>query len=422
MVSKRYVPRIVERELDELLGLFGAVLIEGPKWCGKTTTAMTRSASKLLLTDPARNFENRLRAESDPALAISGKAPRLIDEWQEVPKLWDAARFECDSRGGEPGQFIFTGSATPRDEERPMHSGAGRFAKMRMDTMTLFELGESSGEVSLSNIISGKRCEGAFGSMDSVTIAERVVRGGWPAAIGRDALAASAMARRYIDMVAEEDLTRVDGVRRDPDKVRAVISSLARNESTLATIKTLVSDLGGEVARQTASSYISLLARLSFVRDIPAWSPAMRSPVHLRESRKHHLADPSLAAAALGATPEALLGDFKTLGLLFESLALHDLWVYARANGMGLYHYHDARDLEVDAVVARPGGAWVPVEVKLSSAQLDEASDNLVAVEGRMVAAGNEPPAAKVAVIGYGSQAHVTERGVQVVPLDVLAP
>lgn len=303
-----------------------------------------------------------------------------------------------------------------------MHSGAGRFAKMRMDTMTLFELGESSGAVPLSGIVSGERYEGAFGSMDSATISERVVRGGWPAAIGRDARAASAMARRYIDMVAEEDLTRVDGVRRDPDKVRAVISSLARNESTLATIKTLVADLGGEVARQTASSYISLLARLSFVRDIPAWSPAMRSPVHLRESRKHHLADPSLAAAALGATPEALLGDFKTLGLLFESLALHDLWVYARANGMGLYHYHDARDLEVDAVVARPGGTWVPVEVKLSSAQLDEASDNLVAVEERMVAAGNEPPAAKVAVIGYGSQAHVTERGVQVVPLDVLAP
>lgn len=303
-----------------------------------------------------------------------------------------------------------------------MHSGAGRFAKMRMDTMTLLELGESSGAVSLSGIVSGDRYEGAFGSMDSATIAERVVRGGWPAAIGRDAPAASAMARRYIDMVAEEDLTRVDGVRRDPDKVRAVISSLARNESTLATIKTLVADLGGEVARQTASSYISLLARLSFVRDIPAWSPAMRSPVHLRESRKHHLADPSLAAAALGATPEALLDDFKTLGLLFESLALHDLWVYARANGMGLYHYHDARDLEVDAVVAKPGGTWVPVEVKLSSAQLDEASDNLVAVEERMVAAGNEPPAAKVAVIGYGSQAHVTERGVQVVPLDVLAP
>ena len=156
-MPSRYVPRIVDGELDELLGIFGAVLIEGPKWCGKTTTAGTRAASRLLLTDPARNFENRLRAESDPALAISGKTPRLIDEWQEVPKLWDAARFECDSRGGEPGQFIFTGSATPRDEERPMHSGAGRFAKMRMDTMTLFELGESSGAVRLSGIVSGVR-------------------------------------------------------------------------------------------------------------------------------------------------------------------------------------------------------------------------------------------------------------------------
>lgn len=418
----KYVPRIVENELDELLGIFGAVLIEGPKWCGKTTTAATRAASRLLLTDPSGNFENRLRADSDPALAISGKTPRLIDEWQEVPKLWDAARFECDRRGGEPGQFIFTGSATPRDDERPMHSGVGRFARMRMDTMTLFELGESSGAVELSGILSGRRYEGVFGSMDSATIAERVVRGGWPAAIGRDSRVASSMSARYIDMVAEEDLSRVDGVRRDPEKVKAVIMSLARNESTLATVKTIVADVGGEVTRQTASSYISLLSRLCFVCDIPAWSPAMRSPVHLRESRKHHLADPSLAAAALKATPDALLADFKTLGLLFESLALHDLWVYARANGMGLYHYHDARDLEVDAVIASPGGKWVPVEVKLSTAQLDEASDNLNAVEGRMVAAGNEPPVAKVAVIGFGSQAHVTERGVQVVPLDVLAP
>lgn len=318
----KYVPRIVEGELDELLGTFGAVLIEGPKWCGKTTTAETRAASKLMLADPARNFENRLRVESDPALAISGKAPRLIDEWQEVPKLWDAARFACDSRGGEPGQFIFTGSATPRDNERPMHSGAGRFARMRMDTMTLFELGESSGKVSLSGIIAGKAFEGAFGSMDSMAIAERIVRGGWPAAIGQGVRAASAMASRYIDIVAEEDLTRIDGTRRDPEKVKAVIASLARNESTLATGKTLVADLGGEVARQTASSYIALLSRLGFVQYIPAWKPAMRPAVHARKSCKHHLADPSLAAAALGATPEALLGDFRTLGLLFESLAL----------------------------------------------------------------------------------------------------
>lgn len=421
-MNSSYIPRIVESELDELLGLFGAVLIEGPKWCGKTTTARTRAKSKLLLTDPARNFENRLRAETDPALAISGPTPRLIDEWQEVPKLWDAARFECDIRGGKPGQFIFTGSATPKDKERPMHSGAGRFAKMRMDTMTLFELGESSGEIKLSRLAMGERYEGVFGSMDSAAIADRIVRGGWPAVIGCDSLAASTMARRYIDIVAEEDLVRVDGSRRDPDKVKSVITSLARNESTLATIKTLVADLGGEVTRQTASSYISLLSRLSFVRDIPAWNPAMRSPVHLRESRKHHLADPSLAAAALGATQDTLLNDFKTLGLLFESLALHDLWVYARANGMELYHYHDARDLEVDAVIAKPGGDWIPIEIKLGSAQIEEASKNLTAVEERMVAAGNKTPRAKIIIIGFGSQAHVTKEGIQVVPLDVLAP
>lgn len=421
-MSFQYIPRIVDAELDELLATFGAVLIEGPKWCGKTTTAETRAASKLLLTNPERNFENRLRAESDPALAISGKTPRLIDEWQEVPKLWDAARFECDRRNNEPGQFIFTGSATPRDNNRPMHSGAGRFARLRMDTMTLFELGESSGEVSLSAIMSGRQYSGFMGSMDSHTIASRIVRGGWPAAIGRSEKAAALMARRYVDAVAEEDISLVDTMKRNPEKVMALISSLARNESTLATIKTLVADLGGDISRQTVSSYLSLLARLSFVRDVPAWNPAMRSPVRLRESGKHHLADPSLAAAALGATSETLLEDFRTLGLLFESLALHDLWVYARACGMGLYHYHDASNLEVDAIVASPGGMWTPVEIKLSSAHLDEAARNLLAVEKRMVSAGNKPPAAKIAIIGYGAQAQVTESGIQVVPLDTLAP
>ena len=288
--------------------------------------------------------------------------------------------------------------------------------------MTLFELGKSSGAVKLSGIISGEKFSGAFGSMGSAEIAERIVCGGWPASIGRDARIASATAKRYIEIVTEEDIPRVDGSRRDPEKVKAVIASLARNESTLATLKTLVADLGGDVSRQTAASYISLLSRLSFVCDIPAWNPVMRSPVHLREARKHHLADPSLAAAALGATVETLLSDFKTLGLLFESLALHDLWVYARANGMGLYHYHDSCDLEVDAVIAAPGGVWIPVEVKLSSAQIEEASDSLVAVEKRMVAAGNTPPVSKVAIIGFGSQAYVTDRGVQVVTLDVLAP
>ncbi len=421
-MPESYIPRIAEREFDELLSTFGAVLIEGPKWCGKTTTAFTRAKSSLLLTDPSRDFENRTRAEIDPARAIEGEAPRLIDEWQEVPKLWDAARFECDRRGGEPGQFIFTGSATPRDESKPMHSGAGRFARLRMDTMTLVELGKSSGEVELSKLIAGEQFNAQFGSLDSKAIAELIVRGGWPASIKRNTAAAARMAASYIDAVAEEDLTKVDGVRRDPEKIKAVIASLARNESTLATVKTITADLNGGATRQTVSAYISLLSRISFVRDVPAWSPAMRSPVRLRETPKHHLADPSLAAAAMGANVEALLDDFKTLGLLFESLALHDLWVYARANGMGLYHYHDEDDLEVDAIVASPGGTWLPVEVKLGAAQLPEATENLLALEKRMVRAGNKPPAAKLAIIGFGSHAHVTEDGIQVVPLDVLAP
>lgn len=418
----KYIPRIAEKELDELLDTFGAVLIEGPKWCGKTTTAETRAKSHLLLTDPTRDFEARMRAETDPALAISGETPRLIDEWQEVPKLWDAARFECDRRGGRPGQFIFTGSATPRDDMRPMHSGAGRFARLRMDTMTLCELGVSSGDMSLSGILSGTTYRGLMGHLDSASIADRIVRGGWPAAIDMSTHAASLMAKGYIEAVAEEDLSKVDATRRNPEKVKAVIASLGRNESTLASIKTLVADMGDSVTRQTASAYISLLERLSFVCNIPAWSPAMRSPVALREASKHHLADPSLAAAAIGATTESLLEDFKTLGLLFESLVLHDLIVYARANGMQVYHYHDASDLEADAVIASPGGAWIPVEIKLGSAQLPEAEKSLLAVGKRMVSAGNRPPRAKLAIIGFGAPAYVTETGIQVAPIDVIGP
>lgn len=421
MSFKRYLPRIVDAELERALGTFGAVLVEGPKWCGKTTSAMRLAASSLMLTDPANDFEARTRAETDPALAMSGAAPRLVDEWQEVPKLWDAARFECDRRG-EPGQFIFTGSATPHDDARPMHSGTGRFGRVRMDTMTLWETGESTGAASLAGILAGNPVTGALGSMGSAAIAERVVRGGWPSAVESGVEAAMAMARGYVDSVAEADLSKVDGTRRDPAKVRAVIASLGRCESTLAATTTLVADLGGSVSRQSAAAYASLLSRLSFLRDVPAWAPAMRSKVPLREAAKHHMADPSLAAAAIGATPESLLSDFKTLGLLFESLALHDLWVYARANGMGLYHYHDARDLEADAVMASPGGDWVPVEVKLGAAQVDDAVRSLLAVERRVVGDGNRPPLAKLVVVGFGTPARVTPEGVQVVPIDTLAP
>ena len=420
-MPKKYYTRIIENELDQMLGIFGAVLIEGPKWCGKTTTAGTRAASRLLLMDPSRNFENRLRAETDPALAVSGEVPRLIDEWQEVPKLWDAARFECDNRGGEPGQFIFTGSATPRDNERPMHSGAGRFAKLRMDTMTLFELGISSGAVSLGALLDGDSVAASLGSIAGIAgIADLLCRGGWPQAVGKTTADAMRIAAAYIDGVCESDVSRADGVKRDPVKVRALLSSLARNESTLAGMRSIERDLGVDVSKNTITGYMDALRRINIVDDVPAWHPALRSPVKLRQGAKRHLADSSLAVALIGADPESLSSDPKTLGLLFESLVLHDLKVYAAASDATVSHYHDADDLEVDAIVHRRDGSWVAVEVKLGSPQVPEAVENLLRLERKLVDRGERPPAAKLIVIGFGMPAHVTSEGIVVAPVDTL--
>lgn len=416
-----YMSRCIDRMVERDLSIFGAVLIQGPKWCGKTTTAQRFAASTLSLSDPSGGFAARQLAELDPARAIVGPTPRLIDEWQEVPQIWDAVRFECDRRRGESGQFLLTGSATPRDSNQPMHSGVGRVSRLRMDTMTLFELGVSSGEVSVGALLSGKPTGAALGSIDGVSgIADLLCRGGWPQAVGRTTDEAMRIAASYVDGVCESDVSRTDDVRRDPAKVRALLSSLARNESTLAGAKSLCRDIGGDVSKNSIVRYMDALRRINVVDDIPAWHPALRSPVKLRQGAKRHLADVSLAVALIGADRESLSVDPKTLGLLFESLALHDLKVYAAANDAALSHYHDGDDLEVDAIVHRRDGSWMAVEVKLGSPQLSEASENLNRLEKKMVRHGERPPVAKCVIIGYGMPVHTTSDGVLVIPIDTL--
>ena len=419
----RYMSRCIDRSIERDLGIFGAVLIQGPKWCGKTTTAQRFAESSLSLSDPAGDFAALQLARIDPAQAIVGATPRLIDEWQEEPKLWDAIRFECDRRTGEPGQFLLTGSATPNDADQPMHSGIGRISRLRMETMTLAELGVSSGAVSLETLHNGCPIKAALGSINGIAdIADLLCRGGWPQAVGKTTADAMRISAAYIDGVCESDVSRVDGVKRDPEKVRALLSSLARNESTLAGEKSLEKDLGGEVSRSTLRRYTDALRRIHIIDDIPAWHPALRSPVKLRQSAKRHLADPSLAVALLGANPESLASDPKTLGLLFESLVLHDLKVYAAANDSSVSHYHDADDLEVDAVIHRRDGTWIAVEIKLGSPQIPEASANLLRLERKLVERGERPPAAKLIVIGFGMPAHTTPEGIIVAPVDTLAP
>lgn len=415
-----YIPRCVDTVVERYLGIFGAVLVQGPKWCGKTTTARRFAASTLSLTDPSGGFAARRMAELDPSQAISGEPPRLIDEWQEVPDVWDAVRYECDMRG-EPGQFILTGSATPRDDLAPMHSGVGRFARVRMDTMSLAELGISTGEVSVESLLSGDiSVSGAGGINGLAGVAELVCRGGWPQAAGASTDAAMDIAAAYVDGVCDSDVSRIDGVRRDPEKIRALLTSLARNESTLSSPKAIGADTDGKVSKSTLMRYMDALRRVNVVDDIPAWYPALRSPVRLRQAPKRHLSDPSLAASLLGADPASLISDPKTLGLLFESLVLHDLKVYAAASGARLSHYHDGNDLEVDGIVHSRDGAWVAVEVKLGASQVPDAVDSLMRLEQIMVSHGDRPPAAKCVVVGYGLPSHVTSEGVVVVPVDVL--
>lgn len=419
----RYLDRCIDRSIERDLGIFGAVLIQGPKWCGKTTTAQRFAESSLSLSDPTGDFAALQLARIDPAQAIVGAVPRLIDEWQEEPKLWDAIRFECDRRAGEPGQFLLTGSATPNDADQPMHSGIGRIARLRMETMTLAELGVSSGTVSLESLLNGYAIKAALGSINGIAgIADLLCRGGWPQAVGKTTADAMRISAAYIDGVCESDVSRVDGVKRDPQKARALLSSLARNESTLAGEKSLEKDLGGDVSRSTLRRYMDALRRINIIDDIPAWHPALRSPVRLRQGAKRHLADPSLAVALLGANPESLASDPKTLGLLFESLVLHDLKVYAAANDSSVSHYHDADDLEVDAVIHRRDGTWIAVEVKLGSPQIPEASANLLRLERKLVERGEKPPAAKLIVIGFGMPVHTTPEGIIVAPIDTLAP
>ncbi len=415
-----YIPRLIDAKLEEKLATFGAVLIRGPKWCGKTTTAAKHSGSNLMLTDPANNFAARTLANIEPSIALEGDNPRLIDEWQEVPKLWDAVRFECDRRA-TAGLFILTGSATPNDKNAPMHSGAGRISRIDMGTMSLFELGVSSGKVSLAGLFKG-RTYSAVNSLGLKDVAELVVRGGWPSAIGKTTQQTSIMASDYIETVCETDVSAIDGLRRDPEKVKSLIRSLARNESSLVSEKTIVADMAGMATRQTVSVYRSILARLNFTCDIPAWDPAIRGKVKLRSAKKTHLADPSLAAAALGANESSLLKDPKTLGLLFESLVLHDLIAYASVIGASVSHYHDADDLEVDAIVSKANGEWVAIEVKLGSESIDAGVKNLKKLEEKMIKAGNEPASRKCVVVGFGSPAYVTEDGIQIVPIDTLAP
>ena len=358
MKEERYRPRVLDRQVEEYLSAFGAVCIEGPKWCGKTWTSSYHSQSAIYLGDPAGNFQNRQLAQLSPALVLEGEYPRLIDEWQEVPPLWDAVRYKVD-QDSRKGQFILTGSATP-NHKGILHSGAGRIGRIRMRPMSLWESGDSSGRVSLERLCRGELTPAMTGEVDLKALIALIIRGGWPGSLGLPSEQAALLPGAYLDAVIDDDVYRMDGVKRDTQKMRQLLRSLARNESTTATNKTLMRDIKAvddeDIDGNTVAAYLDIFQRLFLTDNQPPFSTGIRSSVRVKQAEKRHFADPSLACALLKATPAGLLGDLETLGFLFEALCERDLRIYAQSFDGSLYHYQDYSGREIDAVIELSDG------------------------------------------------------------------
>jgi predicted AAA+ superfamily ATPase len=374
----KYLPRIADKVLNTALEASGAVLIEGPKWCGKTRTAEETAASALYMQDPDHTASYQQAADIKPSLLLKGDTPRLIDEWQMAPVLWDAVRFAVDQRG-ETGQFILTGSAVPKDNAI-QHTGTGRISRMIMRPMSLFESLESNGTVSIKSLFDGTADVDSKSSLTIEGLAFALIRGGWPASVGQKEAVALRQVYDYVDAVINIDVSRVDGVEKSPARLRALMRSLARNVSTTANITTIHQDIAADeqtISEKTISAYINALRRIFVIEDLPAWNPAMRSKTVLRAAPKRHFVDPSIAAAVFRANSESLLQDFNTFGLLFESLCIRDLRVYAQAIDGEVFHYRDKSGLEADAIVHLKDGRWGAVEVKMGAKEIEKAAENL---------------------------------------------
>jgi len=377
-MSTQYLSRIADKALDFSLEASGAVLIEGPKWCGKTRTAQEKANSVLYMQDPDYTLSYLKAADTKPSLLLKGETPRLIDEWQMAPVLWDAIRFAVDQRQ-DTGQFILTGSAASKDN-LVWHTGTGRISRMMMRPMSLFESMESNGSVSLKELLDENTDAECMSSLPIESLAFALTRGGWPASIMEKESVALKRVYDYVEAVINVDISKVDEVEKDPARVRALMRSLARNVATTATLSTIHGDIAANeetISEKTISSYLTALRRIFVVEDLPAWSPAMRSKTTIRTSPKRHFCDPSIAAAVLRATSDALLRDFNTFGLLFESLCIRDLRVYAQANDGEVFHYRDRDGLEADAVVHLKDGRWGAIEVKMGAKEIEIAAENL---------------------------------------------
>lgn len=422
---KNYLPRIYDSLLQEQLQIRGAVLVEGPKWCGKTTTAAHAAGSVLYLQDPRTKEQNLRLATLAPHALLGGPTPRLIDEWQMAPKLWDSVRFEVDQRG-EFGQFILTGSAVPVNMDELAHTGTGRIGRMKMRPMSLFESGDSSGGVSLGGIVNGRELPVVSCADGIESLANLTCRGGWPAALRLSDRLAYKQARDYVDEVCSSDASRVDEVERNPQLVHAVLRSYARmvaSQGSIAAMAVDVSASGFSASEKTVRDYVTALTKIFVIEDLAAWSPNLRSKTAIRTAPTRHFVDPSVAVAALGAGPADLIGDLNTFGLLFESLCVRDLRIYADYQDGNVYHYRDKSGLECDAVVHLRNGRYALFEVKLGGDKLiNEGAASLKKLASKLDTSRMSAPSALVVLTGTGEFSYTREDGVHVVPIRCLAP
>lgn len=422
MEREDYRPRLIDNIIDSYLEAFGAVCVEGPKWCGKTWTSSYHCKSEIMLGNPDGNFQNRQLAQMSPSLVLEGETPRLIDEWQEVPQLWDAVRYKVDQNGNK-GQFILTGSATP-NHKGILHSGAGRIAKLRMRPMSLFESGNSSGDISLRDICEGRIEPKILGEVDLRKLIDFIIRGGWPANQETTLKQAAYLPIQYIRAVLDDDVYRIDNVKRDKHKMELLLRSLARNEATTVTNKKLKNDIkeidNEDIDVETVAAYLDVFQRLFLTDNQKPFEAKLRSSIRIKQAEKRHLSDPSLAAALLNATPEMLLNDLNTLGFLFEALCERDLKIYAESFDADLYHYQDYNNNEMDAVIAMPDGKWCGFEIKLGANQIDMAAENLIKIKNEIKANGGIAPDSLCVICGLSNAAYQRPDGVFVVPITAL--
>lgn len=415
-----YLPRLSDKLLEKKLKSVGAVLVTGCKWCGKTSTASQIARSTLYMQDPDKGRTYMAMADTIPSMLLEGENPRLIDEWQMAPVLWDAVRFEVDKRRAV-GQFILTGFAVPKDNATA-HTGTGRIASLLMRPMSLFESKESNGMVSLSALFNDA---GDIAAMSGLTIpqaAYAICRGGWPASLAMEKEDALQVVVDYVAAIINQDVSRVDGVEKNPQRVRILLRSLARNISAMVTNTNLLKDItahGISITPPTLETYMNALRRIFVIEDVQAWMPALRTKTAMRASPKRQFVDPSLAVAVLGTSPKGILNDFNTFGFLFESLCCRDLRIYSQSIGGEVFHYHDKTELEADMVICLRDGRWAAVEVKTGSREIEMAAANLIKLANKVDEEKMNKPSFLMVVTG-GEYAYRRKDGVYVVPIGCL--